>query len=472
MAKETWFACENGHPVTPGSTICTQCGGQVTDRRVPAPDIYQKAADEIEGMPAPTGTPVPTTKTDIQKRTTLIVALAAGMSTLIAGIVLFFVASQTQDTVEPAPTPTTPAMSCAGIAPELELGLEYGNAPAVWCFEVDEETIVNLTAHSDGGEALGFEVERADGVFWAATPGVEGADPVLSSYFLEGAYVVTVTGESGAEPGAFMLVTSVGDPDSPWDTSDPDLPGIDDCGGAETPLLEFATRVAWLSSDGDVVNACLTLDEAAFVKFRADARTGGADLNLVVYEFGDDGRPVYVRSVNDTFGTDPEMSLDLEAGTYLVGIEEWQGEAVGGFALYASTDPEYHREGEVSEARAYLTPDDCASGDIPTVEVGDSLMYTANDPVACLEVDNTQRLVLKAVSFSGQDLILEVIGFMADGTPYRFSWVDDDLWATDFDDLDPVLDTYVPAGTYVLSVTEYSGQTPEYLMIAVDPASE
>jgi hypothetical protein len=75
---------------------------------------------------------------------------------------------------------------------------------------------------------------------------------------------------------------------------------------------------------------------------------------------------------------------------------------------------------------------------------------------------------IRPVSFGQQDLTLEVIGFGEDGTPYRFVWVDDDLWASDFQDYDPRIDTYLPAGTHVLAVAEYNGATPQDLMIAVD----
>lgn len=476
MAEPTWFACENGHPVMPGSTICTACGAQVTSRRVPPPESIKTSSRKPTNLPEPSASSAPQpspSKPDpeAQKRATLIVALSSAVSLLVAGVVFFVVASQSATNPEPTPIQSAVPMSCAGVAPELALGVEYDDAPMVSCFVVGEETTVSLSARPSEGGSLGLEVERADGVFWAATLGAEGSDSVLSSSFLPGAYIVTVTGGDGGEPGPFTIVVSVGDPDNPWDFSDPSLPGLEDCGNVETPFLGFEADVARLESDGAIVHACLALDDAAFVKLGAETADGTvSDLNLALHEFGPDGRPEFIVSVNDTFGRDPEMSLDLEAGTYLLEIAEVTGGAVGPYSLYAATDPEFHRVGEVSAEREGLSPDDCSSGDIAAIGIGGSQIFTSADPVACVEVDSTQRLVLKAVSFADQDLILEVIGFADDGTPFLLAWVDDDLWATDFDDLDPVLDVNVPAGLYVLAVADYNGQIPHDLMIAVDEA--
>ncbi|MBN2176105.1 MAG: hypothetical protein JW722_00435 [Demequinaceae bacterium] len=465
-AKGDWFACENGHPVLSGSTVCAECGAQVTDRRVAAPhsawtdSAFEPSQESGVGRSPQAGT---------HMRGIVLAATAASL--VITGAVGLFVFAAVEGTggSSPTPSPVVAPLTCAGVGTEMALGTQVEDAPQVSCFTVVEESVVVIDAVSSGGEVLDIEVERADGVFWAAGRGAEGVDPEVAALFLPGAYMVTVTGEGGSAPGSFVLTTEVSDPDDPWGDPDPALPGLDECGSPGAPLMVLSGGVAELASDGTVIFACLRLDGAAFVKVGAETGEGNpADLNLAVHAFDDTGRPVFVRSIDDTFGLDPEMSLDLGVGTYLVEVDDLTDTGVGAYALYAATDPEFFRMGEVSVEHTDLREVDCASGDIPTVGIDDSVVFTTNEPIACLTVPETERLMLKAVSFAGQDLTLEVIGFTADGTPFRFAWVDDDLWATVFEDYDPRLDTILPAGLYVLAVTEFNGETPQDLMIAVD----
>lgn len=447
--NQEWFACEKGHPVLAGSTVCTKCGAQVTGRRI-SPD-------------APT--PSSPLNAKINRRTVLVMATSVAVTVASAGVILAMVASQ-QD----SPGPTLPSgpvpTSCEdGGVVEINLGVPYLDAPPVSCFTVAEETSITIGARGSVGSDLSLMIERIDGVFWAAADNTHGSDPGLSTIFLPGSYLITVTDWLVSPPDAFTLYSVVSDSADPWSDINAALPALSECGSASVPLLDTASSHMFAHASR---YSCVVIGSDGFVKFGAITDEGNpADLSLAVHSFNESGRPQFINSVDNAFGTDPEMSLDLAAGTYLIEVGESTGASLGGFSMYVDAAQTYFRRGSVSTYLASLTPSDCTDGTLPALTLGSSQSLSEAKALGCVTLDTPARIVVDAASTANQDLTLEVVGFDEDGAPVRYGWADDYLWAASPDQVDPRLDIVLPAGVYVIAVSPLGGGAGEGLTLTI-----
>ncbi len=468
----SWFACENGHPVLEGSTICIKCGAQVTTRRVEPP----RAAASTASTPASQSTSRPPMSAEAGRRVSLLVGISVAVAVAAAGVFLCVAASQDVDPGSEITSeyPVSPPCEEIGVT-ELELGAAYIDAPAVSCFTVTDNVFVTIGVRGSEGSDLSVEVKSSDGVTWEASEHTYGSEPVVSSVFFPGSYVVTVGDRHAPEPEEFTLYSVIRDPSVPWGDVDTVLPFLAECGTASVPILDNAPMLPLPNAPR---YSCVVVASGGFAKFGAIADDGNsANLNLAVHSFDDSGRPQFIRSVDDTFGTDPEMSLDLEAGTYLLELTEATGAPLGDFSVYidtmdVNTTEMYFRRGNVSLPLESLAATDCADGRLPALALDGSLSLRGGKALACVTLEQQTRVVAKAISTSGQDLTLEVVGFDEGGVPVRYGWVDDDLWATDFENYDPRLDILLPSGTYVLAVAVFSGGVVGDAVITIDEVSD
>jgi len=452
-----YHACENGHPVLEGSTVCTRCGAQVTDRVVkgPRPSRVRAATSASKDQAASTTPPS-------RKALAVPISLAIGIGVVAAASVFAFSAtSNSPSNGTDIPGSSGFLTACGGIA-QAEIGLdsEYPQSHTIVCFTVDEDTTITIGATASGDDDLTLEIRRDDGTFWAADDDTYGYDPEVTSVFLPGTYVATVGLFGGGSPGAFTLYTRSGSATSSSSDDGGDLPDASACGTPGTPLLVGSGELAL---DSDTPYACVRIDQAGFVKFGASTSPSNtADLRLAVYSYQEvSGSPTFIRSVDDTFGRDPETSLALDAGLYLVEVDTWDETPVGAFDLYVDTTETYFRQGEVAPQFSSVRAQECTDGTLQSIAVGETLFLpTGENPMVCLTLDATTRLELAAISTSEEDLTLEIIGFTADGSPVRYGWVDYDPWASFVEDLAQV-DLALPQGTYVLAAAQYGGSPPQ-----------
>ncbi len=451
-----YYACEKGHPVLSGSTVCTRCGAQVTDRVVAGP---RGAGVTTPVELTPPGITSPPERS--RDRFAFVASLGIGVGVLAVASVLIFSAVSKPSSDDQVP-PHGPAGSgfltaCGGIAQvEIALNTEYPESKAIVCFTVDEETNITVGATAAGDEDLTLEVRSGDGTFWASADDTNGSDPEITSDFLPGTYVVSVARWGGGEPGAFTLYTRsevILPSATPVDGTS--LADPAQCGTPDLPLLVGS---GGLDLTADTPYACVRIETAGFIKFGAIAQEdSAADLRLAVYSFDDFGATVFLNSVDNTFGRDPEMSLDLDPGLYLVDMDSWDGSPLGSFHLYVDTSSTYFRQGEVAPEFSAVTPQDCADGTLLSIAVGQTRAISGGaEPLVCLTLTSTERVLLEAVSPEENDLTLEVIGFASNGTPVRFGWVDYYLWSGPGDDVAQV-DLALPAGTYVLAAAKFDG---------------
>ncbi len=493
--------CTNGHRMLIGSTICPVCSAPVGRRR-PARGRRDgdHANDETPGFHGTMGaTPArmknprqgfdATTGTGNKARA----AIFTGAAVVLVGVAaaaIFAVADPEPEPTGPTPLPQV-GEACGGAALEqIELDREYKNASKVVCFEVETELIISMGATpADPSNDLVIEISNADGAFWAAADDTHGDAPEVSSPFFPGTYVATVTAFGGGDPGEFTLYSTTHDPDAIGDPSadaafNSHLPGVDECGSADIPML---TDTASVKRDSDNTVACLVLTEAAWTKIgvisldEVAAGIDSPDLTFALHKFDETGRPRFVRSFDDAFGSDPEASTQLEVGTYLIEVEEWSGGATGMTEIYVDTERSYFRVGPVADNAADLTAATCEDDnlDTPIITIGETatrLFLDEDAPdqtraIACLTVSDDQILSLSALSLEGQDLVLEVVKIGGADNPMRYAWSDDYIFVQEFTDKNPKVETVIPAGTYVLVVSEFFGDPLENLQITVAPFS-
>jgi hypothetical protein len=272
-----------------------------------------------------------------------------------------------------------------------------------------------------------------------------------------GTYILSVTRWGGGNPGQITVHSSaVAHPEVGLSA----IPTLDECANLSGPTIQQSG--AALRAAGEPFT-CLSLTTGAFTKIGARANDPAAtDLTLAVYFFDGAGVAQFVRSVDDTFATDPELNIDLAAGNYLIEVGAYDAGPMGAYSVYVDTTGTFFMTGAVSSGLATLHPSDCAS--LPAVTVGEPLSIgqplgtgVAGQPVGCLTLDSPRRLVIMAETLAAQDLTLEIVGFDSTGSPVRYVWADEDVFGDDPNSQDPRTDLALPAGTYVIAVNEYWG---------------
>ena len=398
------------------------------------------------------------------KYTTASLAAAAIIAT---GVILIVSGSDDEGpTGETPPGDSGIYAACDGHAKQqIKAGVEYTDAPDITCLVVEAEGMYAIGATTTSDIDLVLQVTTDTGVFWAAADDTFGSDPELSTTFLPGTYIITVTDYGGGVPGNFTLYTRTEGGPAAAET-----PGLAECGTTAVPMLQATGSI---SLDNSRMNVCLSVAEDTFVTIGAiTPLEGGTDLTLTLFSFNESGEPEFYRWVDDSFGVDPEMRLDLTAGTYLAHFEEFNLGAAGAFEAYLDTDQTTFRESGVSAEFATLTGGDCTDGSLPSLTLSGEHEFTGASTVAgCFTLTTQRRILVGAASHAGQDLTLEVIGFSSDGSPVRVAWTDDYLWAENPSDIDPRIDLILPAGRYALAASTFSGEAAKDASLSVTATS-
>ncbi|WP_062076530.1 hypothetical protein [Demequina globuliformis] len=391
--------------------------------------------------------------------------IAIAVAVVAAGAVIAVLAWG-DDPVDSEPSPSSAAgVGCNADSVEyIRLDTQISEPEGPVCFEITERATVTVGAAALVPEPLiSVALATASGDIIDSTDATAQEDPDVTAELEPGVYEILVSpvGESGATPPPYLLVTATDaattasasptpSPTASPDASiDADLPDASAC-GATVPIAA-ADSPAQVTSDAPY--ACIEATEDGFwrVGVTSDADST-ADLRMVVY--GSDEDHGVVASVDDTFGSDPDISHDLAAGTYIVSVSAWDEAPFVGAEVYADNTGTLVRTGEPSAAQALLDPSVCETA--PAMGVGDAL--TVEDQYACLTVDEAERLTIQAATLGTQDLVVEVLGFGAEGEPFRAAWADGNPDATSLGDTDPLLDQVIEAGTWVIAVTDFLGE--------------
>lgn len=414
-----------------------------------------------------------------RKKVVLWGALIAAIA-VIAGVTIgafaFF-----GDRLEPVPATPYPQENvasdgCTGVeAQSIELNQQIVEPQSRTCFELADEQHVTIGAAalepSDVIELLLFD---ARGEELAAAVSEPDWDPTVGINLAPGIYVIEVRGVGSDEVPPFLLHTATFPPfedaaPSPGPEAPPgaeDLPARQACGAdvpwlaTGSPVLVSQTADAAVAGSGEAGRSytCVEVTEPVLAKVGLESADpggdGSADLTLAVYRFSDAGADL-LRVADDTFGSDPEMSLELEVGVYLVEAAAWHDVATGDFEFYYDDTATLFREGEVAAAHADMNAEYCA--DHASMSVGDAITVDGERTYTCLEVTEDGRITVRAATLTDQDLTLEIIGFNEDG-PYRLAWTDSNPYSQALIDFDPLLDQVIPAGTWVVAVTTYYGE--------------
>ena len=444
------LVCANGHRMIAGTEACPQCGA--------APSRLGDAA------------PATAARANSSRRQYAILAIAVAATLIVGGGAIWASFALLEGPSETAPVVVVPSASssdssaCADPAvPTLTVGGDVITSSGTVCLVVESTAELGVGAYpdGDGGQDLSMDIYTADGTYWAAADDGLTIDPEVIAVFEADVYVITVSaaGADTLEPFVLYAVEPV-NTDPTIGTPTDALPGLDDCGTDGVPLV---TNNGNLPLSDDTPYVCFELTSPSFVKLGAQASGTvdgqSADLRLAVYEFlGDD--LAFIRSVDDTFDFDPEFSIDLGPGTYLVEFDTWNETPTGEFTAYFDSAGDFFRTTPASAEFANLTEEDCGPDGLPALEIGTTHTVNAGDePVVCLTLPTKQRVYVTVASLAvEEDLTIEVIGFET-STPQRWAWNDDSLDSTDIGDTDPALDVLLPAGTYALAASEYFGET-------------
>lgn len=406
--------------------------------------------------------------------TAIVVSIAVVAGATIAVFTFLRGGSESESTV-PDPQESAASDGCTGVeAQSIELNGQIVEPEPRTCFELTDTLQVTIGAAAlEPSELIELALFDAAGQELATTVSEPDWDPTIGMELPPGIYVIEVRGVDADEVPPFLLHTATfppaGESESAPAPADPpggdDLPALAAC-GADVPWLATGSPVAVPNTSdavagepGDVAAhfACVDVAEPVFAKIGIESPdpygAQSPDLTLAVYRLSADSVEL-VRVGDDSFGSDPEVSVALEAGTYLVEGAAWHGVEAGAFEFYYDDQASLFREGEVAAMHADLTADMCASN--PSVSVGEAITVEGDRTYTCLEVTEAGRLTLQAATLTDQDLALEVIGFN-EGGPFRLAWSDSNPYSQALIDFDPLLDQYIPAGEWVLAVTTYFG---------------
>ena len=394
----------------------------------------------------------------------------AVLAVVIAGLIGLAVGAP--DGQSPADaTPSSAAHACGGVeAQSIDLDRQVVQPEPRTCFVLDERLQVTVGAAAlQPDDAVVLTVRDMDGAELASASSDSGWDPEVALTLEAGTYIVEVTGSAGATP-PFLLYTATFPAGEEQPAAQVELPDVERCGD-DVPLVADDAPVSVPEGDATVHHACLIVDEPAFVKVglatAEPSKEDSPDLQLALYRAGDEA--TLVRTADDAIGYDPEMSVQLEPGTYVLEATAWFDGPTGAFQIYADTDADLFRHGEVTSLHAAATRALC--DDAPALEPGDAITIEGERMYACARVDEAQRLVLEAATLADQDLVLEVIGFEDSGTPYRLAWADGDPRSDALASTDPALDQTLPAGTWLVAVTTYTSEAAADYDLRLAPAA-
>lgn len=388
----------------------------------------------------------------------LAAAVLATAAAITATVAVVELVTSSRGSDEAPVTPTSSASgTCAGTAAEvIDLDTQVVDPDPHLCFTVSEPAEVTVGAAAlDTADDIALSlVDEAGGQIGEARS-TAVSDPAITVVLGPGTYFIEISDHDGATPGAFLVYTATFDP--VHSSADPDLsvtlPSTDQC-GETLPWLE-ADRPITVSSDRAL--ACLEVSADEFVTIGAVTPADAADdLDVQLALFSDiNGVATLVRSVDDTFGLDPEMSIDLAEGIYLVEIASWFEVDFDDVEVYYHPAGRHQRQGQVAAAHMTLDPEVCTTS--PHLEVGSLLTIEGEQSYLCLDLADPQRLTVEAATLTDQDLAIELIGWDDAHTPFRIGWTDDNPHTQLFADFDPLLDQVVPAGQWVVAVTDYTG---------------
>lgn len=384
-----------------------------------------------------------------------------------------------------APTFAVDGNDCDGVgAQPIELGRQVVDAPDRFCILVTERSELTVGAASmTATDSIRLELFDAEHHLLGSAQSAPSKDPQITQVLEPGAYLTVVTSDT-VMPQLLVFTAIYATPTAEAtavagaqaSAQGSGLPTRDQCGEDDIPWLSASART---TRDDGAKRACLTLTQDTWVKAGLESPAdgvGGPDLQLSIFEYGPDGKASLLRTVDDAFGFDPEMSLDLPAGDYLLEVSAWDDATIGTPVLYVDTQQAYFRHGTPSPQAFALTPARCddavqaahtesvedggaRQGEdvVPVFTPGSTTSVRMELATVCVEVAEQQRLTLEVATLTDQDLALEVIGFETDGTPFRFAWSDENPYSDVLGATDPLLDLTFPAGIYTVQVNTYYG---------------
>lgn len=398
------------------------------------------------------------------------VALWAAGAVIAIAAVLAAVAvlNDPSDPVGTSPSPIVTSDGCAGVEGQsIDLDTQIVDAAPLTCFVLTEPSSVTIGAAAlEPSDTIELTLRDGDGADLESAVSASDWDPEIALELAPGTYAIEVSGPDGDDVPPFLLYTATfvpqggeqPDPERGVDTES--VPTADAC-GTDVPLLADDSPVSFDPAESpntaDARFACVQVAESVFAKVglaSADpSDIASPDLTLAVYRVADGGEAELVRTADDAVGFDPETSLELEPGTYMVAASSWLGAETGPFEFYYDDDADLFRRGEPTSMHADLAPTAC--GGAPEITPGDTLTVEGDQTYVCLSVDQAQRLTIEAATLTDQDLVLEVLGY--DDGAYRLAWADGDPSSDSLADFDPLVDQTVPPGTWVIAVTTYFG---------------
>lgn len=410
---------------------------------------------------------------------------AVGIAVIVACAAWWTLYRGSDADAQSAPSATTNENGCDAIgAQSIELNRQVVDAPNRFCIVISEPSEVTVGAASvESSASIALELFDSSDHLLASAQSAPSKDPQITQVLEPGAYLGLVTSSTEPAPEILVFTAVYSAPavqpspgDDSADVASIGLPNRAECGTFDTPWLTAPVRMTRTDA---APRACLTITEDSWVKLGLDSTvegTGGPDLRLSVFRYGPEGEASLLRSVDDSFGFDPEMSIDLAPGDYLLEAGAWNEATIGEPVLYVDTQQTYFRHGAPSPQSANVTAARCedavqqwhaAQDDgeqtmqgndiVPVFEPDTTLTVLIDLGTLCLEVPTAQRLTLETATLAAQDLSLEVLAFEAEGTAYRFAWTDENPYSDVLGETDPLLDLTFPAGIYTVQVSTYYG---------------
>ncbi|MFN3866971.1 MAG: hypothetical protein ACK4MD_09710, partial [Demequina sp.] len=280
---------------------------------------------------------------------------AAGVAVMAGALIaaLMTLGGDSSEPVEPSPSPTEASDGCNGVEGQsIDLDAQIVDAPPRSCFVLDEPASLTIGAAAlEPTDGIELAVYDEHGTELASAASMPDWDPQVALDLAPGAYVIEVEGVDTDQTPPFLLYTARfvpqqgGNADAGDGIDTASVPPAEAC-GADVPVLADDAPVSVTpdsggapatldpSAPGVVHYACVVVEEAVFAKVglaSADPSDVDApDLTMAVYRAGADGADAtLVRAVDDAIGFDPETSLDLDPGVYMIAASAWLGGTTG-----------------------------------------------------------------------------------------------------------------------------------------------
>ncbi|MEX0913898.1 MAG: hypothetical protein WDZ57_02995 [Demequina sp.] len=382
------------------------------------------------------------------RRTWVRWGIAMGVTAILAALVWWAVNHDTE--AMPSASPSVAADDdCGGVAHQrIELDAQTVDPAALLCFDVVENSDVTVgVAALEAANEVSFQLRDEAGDTIAQAQSAPDIDPQVATFLATGTYVVEVFGERDSAPPPFLIYTASFPSVAPDDSSASQaIPDHTECGVS----VPFVTDGATVDRGDDEPFVCVRVAQAGLLKVGAIAGAEDTDLRMSLY--GVDGAgTVEIAANDDTFGLDPEISVDVDPGTYVIAVEAWFGAPTGEFSVYADTDGDFWRRGTASDAGARLDRQVCEASSTSTLAPGDVASFDATAPW-CLSLDGSQRVLVEAASLEDTLLVIEILGFDSDGTAQRLAWSTTNATTPDGDTANPSVDITLPDEDLVVVV--------------------